>query len=34
MPVADPRLIVALDLPGRAEAEAMVESLGVRVSVY
>jgi len=34
MPVADPRLIVALDLPGRAEAEAMVETLGDSVSFY
>jgi orotidine-5'-phosphate decarboxylase len=34
MPVADPRLIVALDLPGRAEAEAMVEALGDSVSFY
>ena len=31
---ADPRLIVALDLPGRAEAEAMVETLGDAVSFY
>jgi orotidine-5'-phosphate decarboxylase len=34
MPVADPRLIVALDLPGRADAEAMVETLGDSVSFY
>lgn len=34
MPVADPRLIVALDLPGRAEAEAMVETLGDSVVFY
>jgi orotidine-5'-phosphate decarboxylase len=34
MPIADPRLIVALDLPGRAEAEAMVETLGDSVSFY
>jgi orotidine-5'-phosphate decarboxylase len=34
MPVADPRLIVALDLPGRAEAEAMVETLGDSVTFY
>lgn len=31
---ADPRLIVALDLPTRAEAEAMVERLGDSVSFY
>jgi orotidine-5'-phosphate decarboxylase len=31
---ADPRLIVALDLPTRAEAEAMVEALGDAVSFY
>jgi orotidine-5'-phosphate decarboxylase len=31
---ADPRLIVALDLPGRAEAEAMVERLGDAVVFY
>jgi orotidine-5'-phosphate decarboxylase len=31
---ADPRLIVALDLPGRADAEAMVERLGDAVSFY
>lgn len=34
MPVADPRLIVALDLPSRADAEAMVEALGDSVSFY
>lgn len=34
MPAADPRLIVALDLPGRADAEAMVEALGDSVSFY
>jgi len=34
MSVADPRLIVALDLPGRADAEAMVEALGDSVSFY
>ena len=34
MPVADLRLIVALDLPGRADAEAMVETLGDSVSFY
>jgi orotidine-5'-phosphate decarboxylase len=34
MPAADPRLIVALDLPGRADAEAMVETLGDSVSFY
>ena len=32
--IADPRLIVALDLPTRARAEAMVESLGDAVSYY
>jgi len=32
--VADPRLIVALDLPGRAEAEALVERLGDAVVFY
>lgn len=32
--VADPRLIVALDLPNRAEAEDMVERLGEAVSFY
>ncbi|MDP1737296.1 MAG: orotidine-5'-phosphate decarboxylase [Caulobacter sp.] len=31
---ADPRLIIALDLPGRAEAEDMVETLGDQVSFY
>lgn len=31
---ADPRLIIALDLPGRAEAEAMVETLGDQVVFY
>jgi orotidine-5'-phosphate decarboxylase len=31
---ADPRLIVALDLPSRADAEAMVERLGESVSFY
>jgi orotidine-5'-phosphate decarboxylase len=31
---ADPRLILALDLPSRAEAEAMVERLGDAVSFY
>lgn len=31
---ADPRLIVALDLPGRREAEAMVERLGEAVAFY
>lgn len=31
---ADPRLIVALDLPSRADAEAMVEALGDAVSFY
>ncbi len=31
---ADPRLIVALDLPGRADAEAMVETLGDTVGFY
>ena len=34
MPVADPRLIVALDLPSRADAEAMVEALGDSVGFY
>lgn len=33
-PSADPRLIVALDLPTRAEAEAMVEQLGEAVDFY
>jgi orotidine-5'-phosphate decarboxylase len=32
--LADPRLIVALDLPTRAEAEAMVERLGETVVFY
>lgn len=31
---ADPRLIVALDLPSRADAEAMVETLGDTVGFY
>ncbi len=31
---ADPRLIVALDLPSRADAEAMVERLGDAISFY
>lgn len=31
---ADPRLIIALDLPSRAEAEAMVETLGDQVGFY
>ncbi|MDH4383891.1 MAG: orotidine-5'-phosphate decarboxylase [Caulobacter sp.] len=31
---ADPRLIVALDLPTRAQAEALVETLGDSVGVY
>ena len=31
---ADPRLIIALDLPGRADAEAMVETLGDAVGFY
>ena len=31
---ADPRLILALDLPSRADAEAMVERLGDAVSFY
>src|SRR5665213_3796118 len=31
---ADPRLIVALDLPTRARAEAMVEALGEAVVFY
>ena len=34
MPDADPRLIVALDLPDRAKAEAMVEALGDAVVFY
>jgi orotidine-5'-phosphate decarboxylase len=33
-PAADPRLIVALDLPTRAAAEAMVERLGDAVGFY
>jgi orotidine-5'-phosphate decarboxylase len=33
-PIGDSRLIVALDLPTRAEAEALVESLGDAVSFY
>jgi orotidine-5'-phosphate decarboxylase len=32
--VSDPRLILPLDLPTRAEAEAMVKTLGDAVSVY
>jgi len=32
--VADPRLIVALDLPTRADAEGMVERLGEAASFY
>ena len=32
--VADPRLIVALDLPSRADADALVERLGDAVSFY
>jgi orotidine-5'-phosphate decarboxylase len=32
--VSDPRLIVALDLPTRADAENMIERLGESVSVY
>jgi orotidine-5'-phosphate decarboxylase len=32
--IADPRLFVALDLPVRADAEAMVERLGDSVSSY
>jgi orotidine-5'-phosphate decarboxylase len=32
--LADPRLIVALDVPSRAEAEALVERLGDSVSYY
>lgn len=31
---ADPRLIVPLDLPTRAEAEAMIETIGDAVSFY
>lgn len=34
MSVADPRLIIPLDLPSRAEAEAMVEALGDSVGFY
>jgi len=34
MATADARLIVALDLPSRAEAEALVERLGDAVSFY
>lgn len=34
MPAADPRLILALDLPTRAEAEDLVERLGDAVSFY
>lgn len=34
MSTADPRLIVALDLPSRAEAEDMVETLGDSVGFY
>ena len=33
-PGADPRLILALDLPSRAQAEAMVERLGDAISFY
>ncbi|MBV9510669.1 MAG: orotidine-5'-phosphate decarboxylase [Caulobacteraceae bacterium] len=33
-PPADPRLIIPLDLPTRAEAESMVERLGEAVSFY
>ena len=33
-PAADPRLIVPLDLPTRADAEAMVERLGDAISFY
>jgi orotidine-5'-phosphate decarboxylase len=32
--IADPRLIVALDVPSRADAEAVVERLGDAVSFY
>jgi len=32
--MSDPRLILPLDLPNRAEAEAMVETLGDAVSFY
>ena len=31
---ADPRLIVALDVPTRAEAETLVEGLGEAVGFY
>ena len=34
MPAADPRLIVALDLPTRVEAQAMVERLGDAAGFY
>lgn len=34
MPAADPRLIVPLDVPTRAEAEGLVERLGDSVSHY
>lgn len=34
MPAADPRLIVPLDVPTRADAEALVERLGEAVSFY
>ena len=34
MPAADPRLIVALDLPTVGEAETLVERLGDQVSFY
>ena len=34
LPAADPRLIVPLDQPGLAEARALVEALGDRVSFY
>ncbi|HUV32484.1 MAG TPA: orotidine 5'-phosphate decarboxylase / HUMPS family protein, partial [Devosiaceae bacterium] len=34
MPSPDPRLIVALDLPGRREAEALVTRLGEGVRFY
>ena len=32
--MSDPRLILPLDLPARAEAEAMVQTLGDAVSFY
>jgi orotidine-5'-phosphate decarboxylase len=32
--MSDPRLIIPLDLPGRAEAEAMVARLGDAIEVY